>query len=391
MAYGGSKEQVHGGGRDEPEAPNALLASFFLGCWVRLVPWVGPGGDGVRSAGQSGRGRGGPCPGGASAIAPEALIVKPAPGDVRVRIQTDRSRYRVGESVQIRFWVSEPAYVYIYNVDSRGRVRLIFPNRFDANNRVPGRRAPAPRRRVPLPGGRAARHRVPPDPGHPDPPPASGALERPGSLPLLGGDPLAVKEEVLQFLDVVPERSWSSAWTQFEVIGRQARGPRRETGTVRINSEPPWAQVYLDGAYVGLTPSCRRCLRAVTGWRSAWRGTGLPGAGSLWSRESPPPSSSTWSAGKGGGGGGAGRAPTCARKPAGTPPPAPAVLEGLTQPWGQREGRRPPPRVSTRFFSFLDPIPRGPLPPPAVTFLPTSSPPLDRSRRRSLRLKGTAL
>src|SRR5690606_39491734 len=125
-------------------------------------------------------------------------------------------------------------------------------------------------------------------------------------------------------------------------------------------------------------PSCRRCLRAVTGWRSAWRGTGLPGAGSLWSRESSPPSSSTWSAGKGGGGGGAGRAPTCARKPAGTPPPAPAVLEGLTQPWGQRQGRRPPPRVSTRFFSFLDPIPPrtfattcGDVPP---HFQPTSRP-----------------
>src|SRR5690606_13053344 len=77
-------------------------------------------------------------------------------------------------------------------------------------------------------------------------------------------------------------------------------------------------------------------------------------------------------------GGGAGRAPTCARKPAGTPPPAPAVLEGLTQPWGQRQGRRPPPRVSTRFFSFLDPIPPrtfattcGDVPP---HFQPTSRP-----------------
>lgn len=188
------------------------------------------------------------------AIAPEALIVKPAPGDVRVRIQTDRSRYRVGESVQIRFWVSEPAYVYIYNVDSRGRVRLIFPNRFDANNRVRAGEHQLP--------GAGYRFRV-------DGPPGTEYLQilairtrlRPlerwnarDPFPLLGGNPLAVKEEVLQFLDVVPERSWSSAWTQFEVIGRQARGPRRETGTVRINSEPPWAQVYLDGAYVGLTP-----------------------------------------------------------------------------------------------------------------------------------------
>src|SRR5690606_12675202 len=188
------------------------------------------------------------------AIAPEALIVKPAPGDVRVRIQTDRSRYRVGESVQIRFWVSEPANVYIYNVDSRGRVRLIFPNRFDANNRVRAGEHQPPgagyRFRVDWPTGTeylqilATQTRL-------------RSLARWNALdryPLLGGDPLAVKVEVLQFLDVVPERSWSSAWTQFEVTGRQARGPRRETGTVRINSEPPWAHVYLDGRYMGLTP-----------------------------------------------------------------------------------------------------------------------------------------
>src|SRR5690554_4071420 len=46
-------------------------------------------------------------------IAPESIIVHPGSGDLKVSIETNRRRYEIGDTVEIRFWVSEPSYVYI--------------------------------------------------------------------------------------------------------------------------------------------------------------------------------------------------------------------------------------------------------------------------------------
>lgn len=188
-------------------------------------------------------------------IAPESIIVHPGPGDLKVSIETNRRRYEIGDTVEIRFWVSEPSYVYIYNQDARGNVRLIFPNRYDRDNRVSAGEHWLPgtgyRFRVEGPPGTeylqilATRTRV-------------GRLEwsdsRRDAFPLLGDDPLRVKEEVESFLDVVPRREWSTAWTWFEVGRPVPRMPWQQTGWLRVNSEPPWAPVYLDGRYLGVTP-----------------------------------------------------------------------------------------------------------------------------------------
>ncbi|BAS27203.1 PEGA domain protein [Limnochorda pilosa] len=197
-----------------------------------------------------------PAPVAPERVAPESIIVQPKPGDVKVYIDTDRRSYDIGDTVEIRFRVSEPSYVYIYNQDARGTVRLIFPNRFDRDNHVGAGEHWLPgagyRFRVEGPGGTeylqilATRSRV-------------SRLDWSDSMrdpfPLLGDDPLRVKEEVRGFLRVVPEREWSSAWTWFEV-GRPSPPPppRQRTGWVRVNSEPPWVPVYVDGRYLGTTP-----------------------------------------------------------------------------------------------------------------------------------------
>jgi hypothetical protein len=63
----------------------------------------------------------------------KSLIINPSPkSDLRVRLWTDKGTsepsYRVGESVQLYFEVSENAYVAIFDVNAAGKVTQLFPN-----------------------------------------------------------------------------------------------------------------------------------------------------------------------------------------------------------------------------------------------------------------------
>jgi hypothetical protein len=53
-----------------------------------------------------------------------------------VTLDTDRAVYDVGESVQVRFRASQDCVVYIFNTDSDGVTRQIFPNYFDRDNSI---------------------------------------------------------------------------------------------------------------------------------------------------------------------------------------------------------------------------------------------------------------
>jgi hypothetical protein len=55
---------------------------------------------------------------------------------LRPDIWTTRNAFAIGENVDLYFRVNEDAFVYIFNTDSRGRVTQIFPNFFDTRNRV---------------------------------------------------------------------------------------------------------------------------------------------------------------------------------------------------------------------------------------------------------------
>ena len=63
--------------------------------------------------------------------APLGLVIDPQPDPMAASIWTDRSSYTIGENVTIFFNVSQPAYVYIYDIQPDGIVRLIFPNVVD--------------------------------------------------------------------------------------------------------------------------------------------------------------------------------------------------------------------------------------------------------------------
>ena len=54
----------------------------------------------------------------------------------RADIWPDRQVYNIGDLVRINFRVTRPCYVYIFDTDTRGVTRQIFPNYFDPDNFV---------------------------------------------------------------------------------------------------------------------------------------------------------------------------------------------------------------------------------------------------------------
>jgi len=76
-------------------------------------------------------------------VGPEGRAVVPVapqpnyrPNNMAPQIWTDRPQYTVGDRMRILFRVSEDANVYIFNTDGAGRRTQIFPNWFDQQNRV---------------------------------------------------------------------------------------------------------------------------------------------------------------------------------------------------------------------------------------------------------------
>ncbi|GGM13102.1 DUF4384 domain-containing protein [Deinococcus aerophilus] len=70
-------------------------------------------------------------------ISAQSIIVNPVPGDLKVRVWTDRDvsgqkipAYTPGDRIRLYASVSQDAYVYLFNVDPSGQVDLILPNRY---------------------------------------------------------------------------------------------------------------------------------------------------------------------------------------------------------------------------------------------------------------------
>jgi hypothetical protein len=70
-----------------------------------------------------------------------SIAIRPRPiPEFTVSIDTDQEVYYVGEAVEIDFRASEDCRVYIFNTDSDGVTRQIFPNYYDQDNLVRGGR-----------------------------------------------------------------------------------------------------------------------------------------------------------------------------------------------------------------------------------------------------------
>lgn len=151
--------------------------------------------------------------------APLGIIPTPNPPSLSVSIWTDKASYAIGENVTIYFNVTQPAYVYIYDIQPDGIVRLIFPNAYSQNNFVSAGVHS-------LPDG-LYKFTVAPPTGTEHlqifASPVSLGLSPPyfgEPFPMVGSDPGSATSEIQgHIMGIVPEPDWATAWTSFTIVG----------------------------------------------------------------------------------------------------------------------------------------------------------------------------
>jgi len=183
-------------------------------------------------------------------------IINPHP-PFSLRLWLDKERgyiYSPGERIRIFFQVSRDSYVKIYNYDTEGRVKIIFPNRYTPDNFV-----------------RAGETKA-----------IEGVIDphtRPGveyvqgfatTRPMFLDD----REKELISKEIMPEISKDfknftitlkgiivsmppTAWTSSNLLSYTVRPitpPPTYYGRIIVTSQPQGAKVYLDNVYKGLTP-----------------------------------------------------------------------------------------------------------------------------------------
>ncbi len=158
----------------------------------------------------------------ASAVAQKApsplgITPEPVPG-LSASIWPERPQYRVGEYARIYFYVSQPAYVYIFDFAPDGKVTQLFPNYWSPNPYVTAGTHV-------LPDNPSWNLRVTPPPGKDNilliasPNPLSFPTGDPSNpFPLLGPTP---DEGRSRILGIVPEPScgcYVTAWCTVEIL-----------------------------------------------------------------------------------------------------------------------------------------------------------------------------
>jgi hypothetical protein len=199
-------------------------------------------------------------------ISPLRIVVNPRPAfDVNVWVDRDETGdetpvYLGGEEIRFSVQVSEDAYVYLFNLRSDGQIQQILPNRFDRagqDNFLPAGEI----RSFPPAGARYAFLVEPPD-----------GLERVlavASKRELSTQELAEFQHDAEFatarmddeqfaralsivVEPVPQQEWVTDTALFYVGEPPAVA---EFGTLRIETTPSDALAFVDGRFVGYTPT----------------------------------------------------------------------------------------------------------------------------------------
>jgi len=206
-------------------------------------------------------------------------IYPPQNGSLRATIWTDAYRYYEGDPVRVYFRTTQDAYVYIFDRDTEGQTRQLFPNYYDRENFVRGGatyRIPDQNYglRVSGPSGwerleMAAVSSLPEslrvfstfEPDAPYPLRSGGMIEvldkvNEENVRLLS----AARGQAAAQTQIVPEPQEApypyppilAAWADTTFLVSRERWI--QTGRVRVTSYPSGASIYFNGEYLGCTP-----------------------------------------------------------------------------------------------------------------------------------------
>jgi len=150
-------------------------------------------------------------------VAPLGIMPEPTPQPLTVSVWTDKSNYAIGETLTIFFSVSQAAFIYIYDIQPDGIVRLIFPNAYSQANFVSAGAHS-------LPNG-MYKFTVAPPTGTEHlqifASPVDLGLSPPyfgEPFPMAGSSPGSASVQIqVQIQGIVPEPVWATAWTSFTI------------------------------------------------------------------------------------------------------------------------------------------------------------------------------
>jgi len=195
-------------------------------------------------------------------------VVNPNPApdfNVSVSLNKDQSGngrpvYQLGENVQISVRVSQSAYVYLFDVKPSGEITQILPNHYDQQGRDNHLRA-GETRTFPPPNSRYSFSIAPPN--------GLSKVIAVASKQQLDTSQLAQFQSGQSFassnigqqgfvqgfaivVEPVPQQDWVTD-TALYYVGNQPQTPA--FGNLNIDSSPRQAQVFVDGDFVGYTPT----------------------------------------------------------------------------------------------------------------------------------------
>jgi len=182
-------------------------------------------------------------------------IINPQPGfSLRLWLEKERvATFMPGERIKIFFQASRDSYVTIYNYDTQGRVKILFPNIYAHNQFVRGGQnytiegAIDPRT---IPGVEFVQ---------------GFAITRPMLLSeremnLISREPMpeihqdykAFTRNIKAIIQPLPP----TVWTSSNILSYTVQGaiPPTSYGRITVHSNPQGASVYLDNVYKGKTP-----------------------------------------------------------------------------------------------------------------------------------------
>jgi uncharacterized protein DUF4384 len=207
--------------------------------------------------------------------APLGIIPTPTPSPLTVSVWTDKPTYVIGENAMIYFTVSQASYIYIYDVQPDGVVRLIFPNAYSQQNYVSAGTHV-------LPNG-SYQFTIAPPAGTEQlqiiASPLNLGLTPPAyyePFPLVGVTPQAATTQIqVQIMGIIPVPDYASDWTSFTIVNSYAYTPP---------SNP-----YYPPSYNPYNPPSTSTYPPFYGYPGAtwyWNGSvwvsGVPGSGWYW-------------------------------------------------------------------------------------------------------------
>jgi hypothetical protein len=187
-------------------------------------------------------------------------VINPRP-DFALSLRLDKgtgATYAPGERIRVYFRSTKSAYVTIFGYDSRGNIRLLFPNQNQRSHSIEANREyhidGVIERNTSI-GTEYVQGFATAEPVI-----VTREMERKlaeENFPIIGEGINVFTRRIRSILSGLPPQRWVSSETlHYQVIDRTA-----ENGQLRVSSSPSGAEVYLSNRYAGRTPLSMEQLR----------------------------------------------------------------------------------------------------------------------------------